>query len=113
MGYILCVDEVQIPITNFAENLNDIGILDFNVSSTNLRGGDISTFKNLTCLKSSINDGHLELKVKDDIENVVIWESSDYMLQNASLNANESGIYFSAYFVIADASDDLDVGASA
>lgn len=97
MNYVLTVDELQIPITNFSENLSEDGTLTFNVTATELTSKDMSSFRNLAALQASMADGHLNMSVSDD--NGVVWESDAYVLQNASMSANEIGMYFSAFFI--------------
>lgn len=100
MSYMLIVDEVKIPITFFSENLSSTGNLDFNVSANGLNNADLTSFRNLTALKESMADGHLHIVVKDEEEKGILWESTDYILNFASMSANEMGVSFSASFVI-------------
>lgn len=95
MGYILCVDEVQIPITNFNESLNSEGNLSFSASA----GGantDFTVFASLSALKEVMADGKAVLQVKEN--DAVVWEGNGYLLANANISADENGRYFSAYF---------------
>lgn len=100
MSYMLIVNEIRIPITFFSENLSSTGNLDFNVNATNLNSADLASFKNLTALKESMTDGHLHIVVKDEEEKGILWESTDYILNFASMSANEMGVFFSASFMI-------------
>ena len=90
------MDDKFVEITDFSEHLNGDGNLSFNVSN-NALSLNHSSFSGLSDLRAAIADGEVTLKVKDE-DGCVIWESTDYVLQNASFNANEGGIYFSAYF---------------
>ena len=95
MGYILCVDEVQIPITNFSESLSGDGNLSFSASAVG-NNADFSVFASLSALKAVMADGKTVLQVKEN--DAVVWEGNGYLLTNASINADEHGRYFSAYF---------------
>lgn len=90
------MDDKFVEITDFSEHLNGDGNLSFSVSN-NALSLNHSSFSGLSDLRAAIADGEVTLKIKDE-DGCVIWESSDYVLQNASFNANEGGVYFSAYF---------------
>lgn len=95
MGYILCVDEVQIPITNFSESLSGDGNLNFSASAVG-NNADFTVFASLSALREVMADGKAVLQVKEN--DAVVWEGNGYILANASISADESGRYFSAYF---------------
>lgn len=90
------MDDKFIEITDFSENLSGDGNLTFSVSNNALKLNH-SSFSGLNDLRAAISDGGVTLKIKDS-DGHVIWEDSNYTLQNASFNANEGGMYFSAYF---------------
>lgn len=90
------MDDKFIEITDFSENLSGDGNLTFIVSNNSLKL-DNSSFNGLNDLKEIISNGEVLLKIEDS-EGHIIWESNNYILQNANFNANENGMYFSAYF---------------
>lgn len=85
-----------IEITDFSENLSSDGNLAFTVSNNSLKL-DNSSFNGLNDLREAISDGKVLLKIEDS-EGHVIWENNNYILQSANFNANENGMYFSAFF---------------
>ena len=94
--YKFHMDDKFIEISDFSESLDGAGNLSFNVSTNdlNLNG---SSFSGLKDLREAIADKEITLKVTDEKGNV-IWEDSEYDLQNASFSAGPTGMYFSAFF---------------
>ena len=90
------MDDKFIEITDFSENLSGDGNLTFSVSNNALKLNH-SSFSGLNDLRAAISDGEVTLKIKDS-DGHVIWEDSNYTLQNASFSANEGGMYFFFFF---------------
>lgn len=98
MTYVLCIDSVKIPVSNFSESLGSNGELSFSATSNGIKDLSDTTFKSLGAIQQEMSDKQLNLKIEDENENV-LWESAEYVLNNASFGASESGVYFAAYFI--------------
>lgn len=96
--YTLVVDNCEIPITDFSENLDGNMGLNVNVSNNNLNL-EKTSFRSLSDIKEAMKDGVLNIKVIDD-NDVIIWQNDNYSLSGASFSINESGIYFNASFSV-------------
>ena len=98
--YTLVVDNCEIPITEFSENLDANMGLNMNVSNNNLNLENTS-FRSLNDIKEAMKDGVLDIKVVDS-NKAIIWQNDSYTLSGASFTINESGIYFNASFSVVD-----------